>query len=34
VVRRETGGWMWPVLQFAYMGALAYAGAFIAFHVI
>ena len=34
VVRRETGGWTWPVLQFAYMGALAYAGAFIAFHVI
>jgi ferrous iron transport protein B len=34
VVRRETGGWKWPILQFAYMGALAYAGAFIAFHVI
>jgi ferrous iron transport protein B len=34
VVRRETGGWTWPILQFAYMGALAYAGAFIAFHVI
>jgi ferrous iron transport protein B len=30
VVRRETGGWKWPFLQFAYMGALAYAGAFIA----
>ena len=34
VVRRETGGWMWPILQFTYMGVLAYAGAFIAFHVI
>ena len=34
VVRRETGGWRWPVLQFTYMGVLAYAGAFIAFHVI
>src|SRR4030095_5252494 len=34
VVRRETGGWKWPILQFAYMGVLAYAGAFIAFHVI
>ncbi len=34
VVRRETGGWMWPILQFGYMGALAYAGAFIAFHTI
>jgi ferrous iron transport protein B len=34
VVRRETGGWKWPILQFTYMGVLAYAGAFIAFHVI
>jgi ferrous iron transport protein B len=30
VVRRETGGWKWPVFQFAYMGALAWVGAFIA----
>jgi ferrous iron transport protein B len=30
VVRRETGGWKWPVIQFAYMGLLAYSGAFIA----
>jgi ferrous iron transport protein B len=34
VVRRETGGWKWPILQFAYMGALAYAGAFVAYHLI
>jgi ferrous iron transport protein B len=34
VVRRETGGWKWPILQFTYMGVLAYVGAFIAFHVI
>jgi ferrous iron transport protein B len=34
VVRRETGGWKWPILQFTYMGALAYIGAFIAYHVI
>jgi ferrous iron transport protein B len=34
VVRRETGGWKWPILQFAYMGALAYIGAFIAYHAI
>jgi ferrous iron transport protein B len=34
VVRRETGGWKWPILQFSYMGVLAYVGAFIAFHVI
>ncbi len=30
VVRRETGGWKWPALQFAYMGCLAYAGALVA----
>jgi ferrous iron transport protein B len=34
VVRRETGGWKWPVAQFAYMGVLAYVGAFVAFHLI
>ena len=34
VVRRETGGWRWPLAQFAYMGVLAYAGAFIAFHLV
>jgi ferrous iron transport protein B len=30
VVRRETGGWRWPVLQFTYMSALAYVGALVA----
>jgi ferrous iron transport protein B len=34
VVRRETGGWKWPILQFTYMGVLAYVGAFVAFHVL
>ena len=34
VVRRETGGWTWPALQFTYMAVLAYVGAFVAFHVI
>ncbi len=34
VVRRETGGWKWPIAQFAYMGVLAYAGAFLAAHLI
>jgi ferrous iron transport protein B len=34
VVRRETGGWRWPVLQFSYMGALAYLGAFVANHIL
>jgi len=33
VVRRETGGWKWPALQFAYMTVMAYAGAFAAFHL-
>ena len=30
VVRRETGGWKWPAIQFAYMTGLAYIGAFVA----
>ena len=30
VMRRETGGWRWPALQFGYMLALAYAGAWAA----
>jgi ferrous iron transport protein B len=30
VMRRETGGWKWPALQFTYMLFLAYTGAFIA----
>ena len=34
VVRRETGGWKWPALQFAYMSVVAYAGAFAAFHLL
>ena len=33
VVKRETGGWKWPVFQFSYMLALAYAGSWIAFHI-
>ncbi len=30
MVRRETGGWKIPIIQFTYMGVLAYVGAFIA----
>jgi ferrous iron transport protein B len=30
VVRRETGGWKWPAIQFAYMTLLAYVGGFAA----
>jgi ferrous iron transport protein B len=33
VVRRETGGWKWPAAQFAYMLAVAYAGAFLAYRI-
>jgi ferrous iron transport protein B len=31
VVRRETGGWRWPLFQIAYMTALAYAAAFVVY---
>ena len=30
VVRRETGGWKWPAIQFAYMTTVAYSCAFLA----
>jgi ferrous iron transport protein B len=30
VMKRETAGWKWPILQFAYMLALAWVGAFVA----
>ena len=29
VVRRETGGWRWPIIQFAYMTGMAYVCAFL-----
>lgn len=34
MVRRETGGWKIPILQFTYMGVLAYVGAFVANQVV
>jgi len=34
VVRRETGGWKWPILQFAYMGTLAHVSAFITYRAV
>jgi ferrous iron transport protein B len=34
VVRRETGSWKYPLLQFSYMLALAYGGAFLANRVV
>ena len=33
IVRRETGGWKWPVIQFAYMLVLAYASGFAAYRL-
>ncbi len=33
VVRRETGGWRWPLFQLAYMNAVAYVAALITFQV-
>lgn len=34
VVKRETGGWRWPMIQFAYMTAMAYVCAFLANRII
>jgi ferrous iron transport protein B len=34
VVRRETGSWKWPIIQFLFMGGLAYLGALITFQVL
>jgi ferrous iron transport protein B len=31
VVKRETKGWKWPIIQTIYMGFIAYLGAFLAF---
>ena len=33
VVRRETGGWKWALIQFGYMSVLAYLGSLIVFQV-
>jgi len=33
VVKRETNSWVWPSVMFAYMITLAYAAAFIVFHL-
>jgi ferrous iron transport protein B len=34
VVYRETRNWRWPVIQFLFMGALAYLGSFIVYHLL
>lgn len=33
VMRRETAGWKWPIIQFTYMLALGYVGAFVAYRL-
>jgi len=33
VVRRETNGWKWPAIQFAYMTLIAYVSAFAAYRI-
>ena len=33
IVRRETGGWKWPMIQFAYMLVLAYTSGFAAYRI-
>ena len=33
VVRRETNGWRWPAIQFAYMTVVAYVSAFAAYRI-
>ncbi len=33
VVRRETGSWKWPLLQFAFMTLMAYAGAWVVYNL-
>jgi ferrous iron transport protein B len=34
VVRRETNGWTWPMLQFGYMTVVAYVSAFAAYNIV
>lgn len=34
VVKRETGGWKWPIIQFVYTGALAYISSFVAYQLL
>ena len=34
VTYRETASWKWTLLQFSFMGVLAYVASFIAYHVL
>jgi len=33
VIRRETGGWRWPIFAWSYMTAIGYVGAMLAFQL-
>lgn len=33
IVKRETNSWKWPIIQFIYLGCLAYLASFVAFHI-
>jgi ferrous iron transport protein B len=34
VVKRETNTWKWPLIQLAFMGLIAYLGAFCTFQIL
>ncbi|RYZ94780.1 MAG: ferrous iron transporter B [Moraxellaceae bacterium] len=34
IVKKETGGWKWPVVMFTYMTVLAYVGSFLTYRII
>lgn len=34
IVRRETGGWRWPIVMLLYMNGVAYVAAFVAYQVL
>ena len=33
IVKRETGGWRWPIAMLVYMNAVAYVGALIVYQI-
>jgi len=34
VMKKETGGWKWPIIQFLFMGVMAYLSAFAAYQIL
>ena len=34
IMRRETGGWIWPILQFIVFGGIAYLSGFAAYYIL